>query len=61
MNMNSKRKPTYLFLALLFVLALVGVGEAAQPPYRDASRPIAQRVEDLLGQNWSSGVGARPV
>jgi beta-glucosidase len=50
MNMNSKRRLTCLFLALLFVLALAGVGEAAQPPYRDASRPIAQRIEDLLGQ-----------
>lgn len=50
MNLNSKKPLPRGSLALLFVLMPAVVGEAAPPPYRDATRPIAQRIEDLLGR-----------
>ncbi|MGA2065447.1 MAG: glycoside hydrolase family 3 C-terminal domain-containing protein, partial [Thermoguttaceae bacterium] len=35
---------------LLLAAGAAGAGEPAAPPYRDAARPIAERVEDLLGR-----------
>ena len=46
--MNSKKTLALSSLAALFALALTVRGASAPPPYRDASLPIAQRVEDLL-------------
>ena len=37
-------------LVILSLGALLAAGAAAEPPYRDASLPIDQRVEDLLGR-----------
>ena len=50
MNMTSKREPAGPFLAWLFALTLAGTGGAEPPLYRDASQPMAQRIEDLLGR-----------
>jgi beta-glucosidase len=39
-----------LCAALWLAAAAAGAGEPAKPLYRDAARPIAERVEDLLGR-----------
>ena len=43
-------RPCSAFLAALVAFLLGGIASAAQPPYRDASLPLARRVEDLLGR-----------
>ena len=35
---------------LVALLTLVSIQAAEAPPYRDSKRPIAERVEDLLGR-----------